>query len=94
MPQEHENLVSSMLHFLSSDPKARIFAIAGFHTGRAKLAGFFTEAEAQGLAIEEIYEEDAEGLRRAWSVDRDGGTEDHTERNKWLVVSRLLRRIT
>lgn len=92
MPDQHENLVKSMLHFLSSDETARIFAIAGFHTGRAKLAAFFIEAQLQGLDVEEIYEEDAEGVRRTWQEERDGGTEDHTERNKWLVISRLRRR--
>ncbi|QIW95584.1 hypothetical protein AMS68_001102 [Peltaster fructicola] len=90
MPSQHENLVHSMLHFLSaSDDSARIFAIAGFHTGRARLAAFFTEAQSQGLEIDEIYEEDAEGRRRTWQEERDGGREDHTERKKWLVISRL-----
>lgn len=37
MPHEHENLVKSMLHMLSTSPSARIFCIAGFHTGRAKV---------------------------------------------------------
>lgn len=91
MPNEHANLVKSMLHFLAPEASSRVFAIAGFHTGRAKLAAFFTEAQAQGLVIEDIYEEDAEGTRRAWQEERDGGTENVTERKKWLVISRLRR---
>ncbi|CAK1355997.1 hypothetical protein CB0940_00342 [Cercospora beticola] len=91
MPHQHENLVKSMLHMLSLDPAARVLAIAGFHTGRAKLAGFFEEAVARGLDIEDIYEEDAKGVRREWSPERDGGREDHTERKRWLVIAVLKR---
>jgi hypothetical protein len=43
---QHENLVRSMLHFLSLEPTARVFVIAGFHTGRARLANFFEVADA------------------------------------------------
>ena len=92
MPHEHHNLARSMLHFLSPSPNARVFVIAGFHTGRAKLAPFFERAVGEeGLEIEDIYEMDADGKRRRWQVERDGGTEDHGERKKWLVVSRLRR---
>ncbi|KAM3418238.1 hypothetical protein BST61_g4239 [Cercospora zeina] len=92
MPHQHENLVKSMLHLLSLDPTARVLAIAGFHTGRAKLAAFFEEADAQGLGIEDVYEEDATGVRREWMPERDGGREDHTERKRWLVIAVLKRR--
>lgn len=54
MPQVHQELVASMLYFLSEDPDARVFAIAGFHTGRAKLAGFFDVAIEMGLEIESM----------------------------------------
>lgn len=92
MPSEHLNLIRSMLHFLSLDTSARVFAVAGFHTGRAKLAAFFDCAVEEGLEIEEIYEEDDKGLKRDWAKERDGGREDHTVRKKWLVVARLKRR--
>lgn len=92
MPNQHLNLVRSMLHFLTLDSKGMIFTIAGFHTGRAKLAAFFDVAIEEGLDVEEIYEEDAEGNRRAWVPERDDGAEDHTERKKWLVIARLRRR--
>ncbi|OCK75151.1 hypothetical protein K432DRAFT_386363 [Lepidopterella palustris CBS 459.81] len=95
MPSEHHNLARSMLHFLSPSPHARVFVIAGFHTGRAKLAPFFNEAVGEeGLEIEEIFEMDADGKRREWLAEQDGGREDHGERIKWLVVSRLRRRQT
>ena len=91
MPQVHLELVQSMLHFLSTDPRARVYAISGFHTGRAKLASFFDVAVEQGLEIEEIYEEDADGSRRPWAKERDGGRENQTERKKWLAIA-ILRR--
>ena len=93
MPWEHENLASSMLHFLSDSPDARVLCIAGFHTGRAKVAPFFEETVPQmGLVVEELYEMNADGLRRPWAKERDGGREDIGERKKWLVVARLKRR--
>lgn len=89
MPGEHQNLARSMLHYLSVEPRGMVFAISGFHTGRAKLAAFFDVATEEGLEIEEIYEEDANGTRREWVKERDGGTEDVLGRKKWLVIARL-----
>ncbi|KAK3684465.1 hypothetical protein LTR37_020242 [Vermiconidia calcicola] len=91
MPSQHVNLAQSMLHFLM-DPGGRVLAIAGFHTGRTKLASFFQIAEEEGLEVEEIYEEDAEGVRREWAKERDGGRENVTERKRWLVIAVLKRR--
>lgn len=91
MPNQHENLVKSMLHMLSLSREARVLAIAGFHTGRATLAGFFDEAVSQGLVVEEIYEEDVQGVTREWVPERDGGREDVTGRKRWLVVAVLRR---
>ncbi|KAK3073957.1 hypothetical protein LTR53_004024 [Teratosphaeriaceae sp. CCFEE 6253] len=93
MTGQHHNLVRSMLHFLSLDSSGRIFATAGFHTGRAKLAAFFEVAVAEGLEIEEIYEEDVAGVRRPWETERAGGREDVMERKRWLVIARLKRRL-
>jgi hypothetical protein len=93
MPWEHESLAKSMLHFLAETPEARILCIAGFHTGRAKVAPFFEEVvPQQGLEVEEIYEMDADGKRRPWAKERDGGTENIGERKKWLVLARIRRR--
>ncbi|KAG8631002.1 hypothetical protein KVT40_000142 [Elsinoe batatas] len=92
MPQVHEELAQSMLHFLSLEDTARVFAIAGFHTGRAKLAAFFDTAATCGLMIDQICEEDANGIRRPWEKERDGGREDQTERKKWLTIAILRRK--
>ncbi|KAF2020396.1 hypothetical protein BU24DRAFT_339297 [Aaosphaeria arxii CBS 175.79] len=94
MPWEHETLARSMLHFLSDSPDARIFCIAGFHTGRAKMAPFYEEVvPSAGLEVEEIYEMDARGRRRSWKRERDGGNENVGERKKWLSVARLRRAV-
>ena len=91
MPWQHVNLVLSMLHFLSHEQDARVWVIAGFHTGRAKLAPFFEVAMEHGLEIENIWERDADGQLREWTHVRDGGKEDISGRKKWLVVA-ILRR--
>ncbi|KAI8936646.1 hypothetical protein NX059_007045 [Plenodomus lindquistii] len=81
-----------MLHFLAQKPDARILCIAGFHTGRAKVAPFFEETvPMQGLEVEEIFEMDANGVRRPWAAERDGGLENVSERKKWLVLARIRR---
>lgn len=94
MPHEHESLAQSMLHFLSHSPDARIFCIAGFHTGRVKVAPFYEEAvPSVGLEVEEIFEMDADGKRRKWEVEVDGGRENIGERKKWLTVARIRRAV-
>ena len=92
MSSQHSNLIASMLHFLTTNGDGRIYGIAGFHTGRAKLASFFEEAVESGLEIDDIYEENADGVKRQWLKNRDGGIEDHNERKKWLVIAILRRR--
>ncbi|KAH8658763.1 hypothetical protein BGZ60DRAFT_472101 [Tricladium varicosporioides] len=87
MPYEHANLRASIAHFLSEDGKA--WVIAGFHSGREKMRGFFDKgglAEV-GLEVEKIWERDVEGIEREWAEDR--GREDPSARKRWLVVAVL-----
>ena len=90
MPWQHENLLKSIRWFLTIEGKAWI--VAGFHTGREKMRGFYEKGllDAVGLEIERIWERNAEGAQRAWSIDR--GIEDSTERKRWLVIAILKRR--
>ncbi|KAF2686117.1 hypothetical protein K458DRAFT_441739 [Lentithecium fluviatile CBS 122367] len=93
VPYEHGNLARSMLHFLSEAPGARVYVIAGFHTGRATVARFFEETAPEvGLEIVDIFEMNSEGARREWLKERDAGEEDIGEWKKWLAVARLRRR--
>ncbi|KAJ6444173.1 nicotinamide N-methyltransferase [Purpureocillium lavendulum] len=70
--------------------EARAWVVAGFHTGREKMRGFFDAAAlAQaGLEVERIWERDCDGHERAWSWDRE---EDVTVRKRWLVIAVLKR---
>jgi nicotinamide N-methyltransferase len=90
MPWQHANLLQSISWFLREDGRAWI--IAGFHTGREKMKGFFDEenVHAVGLEVERIWERNAEGVEREWVTDR--GIEDVTQRKRWLAVAILKRR--
>lgn len=91
MPWQHANLLKSIRWFLN--PEGRAWVIAGFHTGRAKMRGFYEEdaLKEAGLEVEKILERNADGSEREWKTDR--GIEDVTERKRWLVVA-ILRRIS
>lgn len=93
MRSQHENLVRSMRWFLT--PGGKVWIVAGFHTGRAIVAGFFETAVQQGgFVVEEIYERDLNGqhedggeVRREWkAVREDEGPEN---RKRWCVIAVL-----
>ncbi|KAF6835809.1 Protein N-methyltransferase NNT1-like protein 1 [Colletotrichum plurivorum] len=92
MPWQHANLHKSIAWFLREGPEARCWVVAGFHTGRPKMRGFFEEAALAeaGLEVELIWERDCDGDEREWASDRGG--EDVTIRKRWLVCTVLKRR--
>lgn len=90
MEGEHQALALSMMHFFSYDVSARVLMIAGFHTGRSKVASFFETASSEGLDVDDICEMDTEGTSRPWN-QRTGQREDYDERSRWVVVARLRR---
>lgn len=97
MRSQHENLVKTFLWFLPSDPdEGRVWIVAGFHTGRAIVAGFFETVVQMGMVIERIYErdlnsggEDGREVRREWTPVREG--EGPENRKRWCVVAVLKR---
>ncbi|KAK0651753.1 nicotinamide N-methyltransferase [Cercophora newfieldiana] len=91
MPWQHENLRQSISWFLRDDTTSRAWVVAGFHTGREKMRGFFDaeDLKASGLEVERIWERDCDGVDREWVWDR--GFEDPTVQKRWLVVA-ILRR--
>lgn len=91
MPWQHGNLLKSIRWFLS--PQGKAWVVAGFHTGREKMKGFYeaTALKEADLEVEKIYEKNADGTERAWVTDR--GIEDVTERKRWLVIAVLKRRV-
>lgn len=88
MAWEHENLCTSIVHFLEPE-HGEMLAIAGFHTGRARVANFFRECERMGLVLTEegIIEKSVEGDQREWREDR--GMEDVIERKRWLTIGKF-----
>jgi hypothetical protein len=94
MPWQHDNLAHSISYLLAETPTARAWVVGGFHTGRARMAGFFDgeflRREGVGLEVERIWERDCDGVERAW--DAEGEEDDPTVRKRWLVVA-VLRRV-
>ena len=78
-------------------PGGKVWVVAGFHTGRAIVAGFFETAVNNGLEIERIYErdlnaggQDGKEVRRDWVSEREG--EGPENRRRWCVVALLKRK--
>lgn len=89
MDFEHRSLALSMLHFLSLTDNAQVWVLAGFHTGRAKLASFFDIVVQVGMEVQNIWERDADGNERDWDRSRED-----QERNRWMVIGILRRPMT
>ena len=89
MPGEHESLTQSMLNFLSLSENARVWVVAGFHTGRAVLATFLEVAKEGGLSTEKVWERDAFGNERDFAPNDGERREDATIRSRWLMVAIL-----
>ena len=87
MPEQHRNLASSIAHFLSPKPDARAYVVAGFHSGRERMAPFFDVVGDEELIVTAIYEVDVNGQTREWKQDR--GEENVFERKRWLAVAEL-----
>jgi len=88
---EHKSLLASFEHFLSEEEHARVWIVAGLHTGRAVVATFWdTVVESGWLLVEKLWEMDVEGNEREWMRERKG--EGVGERKRWIVVGILKRR--
>lgn len=90
MPWQHDNLRSSLGHFLSTDEGARCWIVGGLHTGRDKI-GQFLDAEALGefgLQLEHVWERDCERVEREWQAVRE---DEFSLRKRWLIVIILKR---
>lgn len=87
MPWQHDNLRRSISWFMKDGSQSRAWLVAGFHTGRHNMAGFFdTQKLADvGLEVESIWERDVEGVEREWAAVR----EDDSDKKRWLAVATL-----
>ncbi|KAJ5212187.1 uncharacterized protein N7498_003833 [Penicillium cinerascens] len=95
MQSQHENLARTLQWFQA--PGGKVWVVAGFHTGRAIVAGFFETALENGVEIERIFErdlisrtEDGEQIRREWLPERE--VEGPDNRRRWAVVAVLKRK--
>ncbi|KAJ5130349.1 uncharacterized protein N7515_006388 [Penicillium bovifimosum] len=95
MPSQHENLARTMQWFLA--PGGKVWVVAGFHTGRAIVAGFFETVLENGFVVERIFErdlvsrrEDGGEVRREWAAVREG--EGRENQKRWCVIA-VLRRV-
>jgi hypothetical protein len=95
MRSQHENLVRTMQWFLA--PGGKVWCVAGFHTARPIVAGFFEMALESGFEIERIYERDVvsrgeqgEEIRREWVPLREGEGPENLRR--WCVIAVLKRK--
>lgn len=80
----HEALLQTLCATLRRGSGARAHFVAGLHTGRWALSAFVKKAEAAGLALIEAEERAVRAdVRRPWKVDR--GSEDESERRRWIV---------
>jgi Lysine methyltransferase len=86
LTSQHENLAKSMSHFLARNSKARVMIVAGFHTGRPKVAHFFEIVPNFGLVVDQIWEMDSDGTRREWDPQREGVI---GEGKRWMVLAVL-----
>lgn len=86
LPEQHENIARSMAHFLAKSEKAEVWAVSGFFLGRERLAGFFDIAWKKGLDVRDVFEQNAVGDRRAWTVDRGAEDGKETVEQGWLLV--------
>lgn len=90
MSDQHVPLVNTITQLLDRSPTARVFMVAGLHTGRSILSNFLQVAASRGLVPddENVVEHNVTNQKtRLWRAERTG--EDIVERKQWLVVAGL-----
>lgn len=87
MPWQHDNLRKSISWLMKDGSGSRAWLVAGFHTGRQNMSGFFDVQKLAdvGLEVESIWERDVEGEERAWATER----KDDSHAKRWLIVATL-----
>ena len=68
---------------------ARIYLVAGLHTGRYTLQSFIDTLDGYGLEIEDAVEREVSGCcQRAWRVERVD-REEEKERRRWMLWMKI-----
>ena len=83
--QLHLLFLDSLHKILRRSGDARIYLVAGLHTGRYTLQAFMDAVSGYDFEFEEIVERAVNGLEsRPWDVERQEN-EDDKERRRWVV---------
>ncbi|PSR77891.1 hypothetical protein PHLCEN_2v7671 [Hermanssonia centrifuga] len=85
-PELHHTFIHTLQLTLRRTANARIYLIAGLHTGRHTLQAFLQAIiSTSGFVLEEVVERMVSGHEsREWNVESTGG-EDDQERRRWVV---------
>jgi len=90
-PEHHLSFCHTLSCVLRRTSDARIYLVAGLHTGRWTVQRFLEKLTPFSLEVDEVYERKADNVfdsdapqesLRPWEPDRD---EDETERRRWVV---------
>lgn len=81
----HVLFLKTLQQVLRRTTDARIYLVAGLHTGRYTLQAFMNVMEDYGLIVDNLVEREVNGaLSRVWDVGWAEG-EDEKERRRWVV---------
>ena len=84
-PELHALFLQTLQILLRRTADARIYLVAGLHTGRYTLQAFMKAVENFGFSLESVGERAVSGHEtRLWDVNRAEGEEDK-ERRRWVI---------
>ncbi|KAL6309275.1 hypothetical protein BKA93DRAFT_746165 [Sparassis latifolia] len=84
-PELHSRFIKSLHLTLKKSPSARVYLVAGLHTGCYAIDAFLRLAVDSGLDVEEAVEREVNGnLSRPWCLEV-AETHDEQERRRWVV---------
>ncbi|KAI0349552.1 hypothetical protein OH77DRAFT_1224577 [Trametes cingulata] len=83
--ETHRIFIETLRLTLRRSPDARVYLVAGLHTGRYVIQSFLRLMDDAGFSAESLTERRVGASEeRPWSVDRAEG-EDERERRRWVV---------
>ncbi|KDQ13525.1 hypothetical protein BOTBODRAFT_33537 [Botryobasidium botryosum FD-172 SS1] len=84
MPEQHANFSQTLALLLKKTIGAKVYLVAGLHTGRWMIAEFMRVVATTGLGVQEIKEVSLiNGEEREWKAEREN--EDDTKRRRWII---------
>jgi len=84
-PTSHAGFLESLQLALKKSAEARVYLVAGLHTGRYTLRTFMKLVSEYNFVLLDVTEREVKGdAVRNWDVDRQE-TEDERERRRWVI---------